>query len=297
MALFLPFQRATIAAATASAILAQHGMSRIRHGCSRPEHPARHRRRLARAPGLPRACRSRFAAPAGGRRTRSSASPASCSGCGRPSCPTAVFVGWDTLDVPTYRHEALPGYQARTRVRQRAARAARRAAGARRVVRLRVRRRRRATRPTTSSPPRPRSGRGRSSIATSDRDAFQLVSDRVSILQPVKGVSELARIGPAEVRERYGVDPGQVVDFIALRGDALRPHPGRAGRRPEDGRASLLAQYGSARRGARGRALLGGGRQPAALPAHRADGRRRRRSRSSRRRSPTGPARPRMPRS
>src|SRR5205823_3672859 len=37
-------------------------------------------------------------------------------------------------------------------------------------------------------------------VATSDRDAFQLASDRVTILQPTRGVSELARIGPAEVR-------------------------------------------------------------------------------------------------
>ena len=43
-------------------------------------------------------------------------------------------------------------------------------------------------------------------VATSDRDAFQLVSDRVTVLQPVKGVSELTRIGPDEVRERYDID-------------------------------------------------------------------------------------------
>ena len=81
-------------------------------------------------------------------------------------------------------------------------------------------------------------------VATSDRDAFQLVYDRVTILQPVKGVSELARIGPAEVRERYGVDPGQVPDFIALRGDGSDRIPG-AGRRPEEGRRRCSRQYGS----------------------------------------------------
>src|SRR5205807_8789563 len=61
--------------------------------------------------------------------------------------------------------------------------------------------------------------RGPVLVATSDRDAFQLASDRVTILQPTRGVSQLARIGPAEVRERYGVEPAQVPDFIALRGD------------------------------------------------------------------------------
>jgi DNA polymerase-1 len=81
-------------------------------------------------------------------------------------------------------------------------------------------------------------------VATSDRDAFQLASERVTILQPVKGVSELARIGPAEVRERYGVDPEQVVDFIALRGDpsdGIRGAPGVGAKTA----ASLLAQYGT----------------------------------------------------
>ena len=45
--------------------------------------------------------------------------------------------------------------------------------------------------------------------ATSDRDAFQLAAKNVTILQPTRGVSEIARIGPAEVRERYGVEPQQ----------------------------------------------------------------------------------------
>src|SRR5207247_10699799 len=56
-------------------------------------------------------------------------------------------------------------------------------------------------------------------VASGDRAAFQLVSDRTIVLQPLRGVSEIARIGPAEVRERYGVDPSQVPAFIALRGD------------------------------------------------------------------------------
>src|SRR5207237_1958721 len=66
-------------------------------------------------------------------------------------------------------------------------------------------------------------------IATSDRDAFQLAADRVTILQPTKGVSEVARVGPAEVRERYGVEPEQVPDFVALRGDPSDRIPGARG--------------------------------------------------------------------
>src|SRR5581483_12216875 len=57
---------------------------------------------------------------------------------------------------------------------------------------------------------------GQALVATSDRDAFQLASEQVTILQPTRGVSEISRIGPAEVRERYGVEPAQVPDFIAL---------------------------------------------------------------------------------
>ena len=70
---------------------------------------------------------------------------------------------------------------------------------------------------------------GTTLVATSDRDAFQLAAPDVTILQPVRGVSELRRIGPAEVRERYGVEPLQVPDFIALRGDPSDRIPGARG--------------------------------------------------------------------
>ncbi len=81
-------------------------------------------------------------------------------------------------------------------------------------------------------------------VATSDRDAFQLASARTTILQPVKGVSELARIGPVQVRERYGVEPAQVPDFIALRGDPSDRLPGARGVGPKTA-ASILAEFGS----------------------------------------------------
>src|SRR5213076_3495021 len=71
-----------------------------------------------------------------------------------------------------------------------------------------------------------------------------LVDERVTILQPVKGVTQLARIGPAEVRERYGVEPEQVPDFIALRGDPSDKLPGAAGVGPKKA-ADVLREYGS----------------------------------------------------
>ncbi|BBG01874.1 MULTISPECIES: DNA polymerase I [Pseudonocardia] len=56
-------------------------------------------------------------------------------------------------------------------------------------------------------------------ITTGDRDAFQLVSDDVTVLYPKRGVSDLGRIDPAEVDKRYGLTPTQYPDFAALRGD------------------------------------------------------------------------------
>lgn len=56
-------------------------------------------------------------------------------------------------------------------------------------------------------------------LLTGDRDAFQLVSDQTTVLYPKKGVSDLARMGPSEVEERYGLTPAQYPDFAALRGD------------------------------------------------------------------------------
>jgi hypothetical protein len=49
-------------------------------------------------------------------------------------------------------------------------------------------------------------------VASGDRDAFQLASPYTTILYPSRG-GEIARIGPEEVRQRYGVDPKQVPDF------------------------------------------------------------------------------------
>jgi DNA polymerase-1 len=78
-------------------------------------------------------------------------------------------------------------------------------------------------------------------VASGDRDAFQLASGRTLILHPVKA-GEMARIGPAEVRERYGVEPQQVPDFIALRGDPSDRLPGARGVGPK-GAAALLRKY------------------------------------------------------
>lgn len=160
--------------------------------------------------------------------------------------PRAVLVGWDTLEVPTYRHEAFESYQGGREFDDELLEqlamlpqlvdafgfASAKAAGYEADDFLAA--------AVASEEKR----RGTAIVATSDRDSFQLASERTTILQPVRGVSELTRIGPAEVRERYGVEPAQVVDFIALRGDPSDRLPGAPGVGPKKA-ADLLRQYGS----------------------------------------------------
>ncbi len=81
-------------------------------------------------------------------------------------------------------------------------------------------------------------------IVTGDRDAFQLVSDDVTVLYPTKGVSELTRYTPAKVEERYGLTPRQYPDFAALRGDPSDNLPGIPGV-GEKTAAKWITQFGS----------------------------------------------------
>ncbi len=78
-------------------------------------------------------------------------------------------------------------------------------------------------------------------VASGDRDTFQLASALTTILYPVKA-GEIGRIGPEQVRERYGVEPHQVPDFIALRGDPSDKIPGAAGIGAQTA-AKLLRRY------------------------------------------------------
>jgi DNA polymerase I len=159
--------------------------------------------------------------------------------------PRAVVVAWDTLDVPTYRHESFAGYQSGREFEaelleqldllpafvSRTGIVCVKAAGYEADDFL------------AAAAASEESAGGSVLVATSDRDAFQLASEHTTILQPVRG-SAPTRIGPPEVRERYGVEPSQVPDFIALRGDPSDRIPGARGV-GEKGAAKLLAQYGS----------------------------------------------------
>ena len=159
--------------------------------------------------------------------------------------PRAVLVGWDTLDAPTYRHQALAGYQGGREfdaalLEQLAILpqfvtacgfAAAKAPGYEADDFL------------AAAVAQEEKHGGTAIVASGDRDAFQLASDKTAILHPVRA-GEMARIGPAEVRGRYGVDPQQVPDFIALRGDPSDKIPGVKGVGPK-GAAALLQRYGS----------------------------------------------------
>jgi exodeoxyribonuclease-3 len=159
--------------------------------------------------------------------------------------PRAVLVAWDTLDEPTYRHEAFANYQSGREFDDPLvdqldalpelvaafgfanAKAAGYEADDFLAAAVAVEEERGGT----------------ALVASGDRDTFQLASERTTILYPVRA-GEMARIGPSEVRERYGVDPKQVPDFIALRGDPSDRLPGASGVGPK-GAATLLKTYGS----------------------------------------------------
>jgi DNA polymerase I len=156
--------------------------------------------------------------------------------------PRAVIVGWDTLDSPTYRHEALATYQSgrdelveQLEVLPQFVKAcgfaSAKASGYEADDFL------------AAAAAREEKLGGTAVVASGDRDAYQLASARTTIVQPIRA-GEMARIGHKEVRARYGVDPKQVPDFVALRGDSSDRIPGAIGVGAV-GAAILLRKYGS----------------------------------------------------
>jgi DNA polymerase-1 len=81
-------------------------------------------------------------------------------------------------------------------------------------------------------------------ICTGDRDSFQLVSDSITVLYPKRGVSELARMTPDAVIEKYSMTPAQYPDFAALRGDPSDNLPSVPGV-GEKTAAKWIIEYGS----------------------------------------------------
>jgi len=80
-------------------------------------------------------------------------------------------------------------------------------------------------------------------ICSGDRDCFQLVRDTVTVLYPVRGVSELARMTPDAVRAKYGVDPEKYPELAALVGETSDNLPGVPGVGPKTA-AKWIAAHG-----------------------------------------------------
>jgi len=80
-------------------------------------------------------------------------------------------------------------------------------------------------------------------ICSGDRDAFQLIDERITVLYPVRGVSDLARMTPAAVRERYDLAPERYPDLAALVGETSDNLPGVPGVGPKTA-AKWIATYG-----------------------------------------------------
>jgi len=175
----------------------------------------------------------------------------------REEQPHAVLVAWDTLEVPTYRHEDFPAYQGGREFDD--ALLEQLEAMPELVAACGFQN---AKAPgfeaddfLAAAAAKEEKRGGTVLVASGDRDTFQLASGRTTILYPVRA-GEMARIGPAEVRARYGVDPEQVPDFIALRGDPSDKLPGAPGV-GAIGAATLLQRYGTLE------AALAAGRFPA----------------------------------
>jgi DNA polymerase I len=160
--------------------------------------------------------------------------------------PRAVVVAWDTLTVPTYRHLALESYQSGREFEPDLLEQLDLAPLLVEAIGFAVAKADgyEADDFLAAAVAFEEARGGSVLVASGDRDTFQLASEQTTILQPQRGGGALARIGPAEVRERYGVEPKQVPDFIALRGDPSDKIPGARGVGAKTA-ADLLGRYGS----------------------------------------------------
>jgi DNA polymerase-1 len=84
----------------------------------------------------------------------------------------------------------------------------------------------------------------KTTVVSTDRDAFQLVSDNVALMMTPRGVSDVQVYTPDRVEARYGIKPEQIPDFIGLKGDSSDNIPGIPGIGDKTA-GQLVAQYGS----------------------------------------------------
>ena len=84
----------------------------------------------------------------------------------------------------------------------------------------------------------------KAAVVTGDRDSLQLVDDDIVVVATGRGITDVKVYTPARVVERFGVEPGQIPDFIGLKGDSSDNIPGVPGI-GEKTAAALLQQFGS----------------------------------------------------
>ena len=162
----------------------------------------------------------------------------------RSTQPRAVIVCLDTR-VPSYRHELLPGYQGQRdpfaddlceQLDRMPEMTEAFGFAAAKVVPYE------ADDLLATAVTQEEARGGGALVVSSDRDTYQLVSDVTATLHP-RPRGELERVDRAGVRERYGIEPEQVPDLIALRGDPSDNIPGARGIGQKTA-AELLRRYG-----------------------------------------------------
>jgi len=160
--------------------------------------------------------------------------------------PRSIFVAWDTLGVDTYRHQLLPTYQGGRIFDDAIVKQLDWLPGVAAAFGFGNGKRAgyEADDFMAAAAIAETKRAGRSLLLTTDRDAYQLVSDSVMVLAPRSGVRDLMRIGPQQVVERMGVLPEQIADYKALAGDASDKIPGAKGIGPKAA-AALLLKYGT----------------------------------------------------
>jgi DNA polymerase I len=160
--------------------------------------------------------------------------------------PRAIFVGWDTLGVSTYRHELWPAYQGGRHFDESIVQQLGQLPDLCRAFGFGVGKGTgyEADDFLASAAREEEARGGRSLVLTNDRDAYQIVTEATTVLSPKKGIRELARIGPQQVVDYFGVLPEQVPDYKALAGDASDNIPGAKGVGPKAA-AALLLKYGT----------------------------------------------------
>lgn len=81
-------------------------------------------------------------------------------------------------------------------------------------------------------------------IVTGDKDAFQLISPHTQVMTTIKGITEVKIYDEESIRKKYGVDPGKIVDILALKGDSSDNIPGVPGI-GEKTALALIKKFGS----------------------------------------------------